>query len=76
MLLRRKLQGHYAYYGITGNYRALARFHAAVRRVWQKWLYRRSPRRHLTWDRYARLLARHPLPPPRVAQSVYRVATP
>ena len=74
--LRLKLQGHYAYYGITGNYRSLARFHAAVRRLWQKWLYRRSPRRRLTWERYVRLLTHFPLPPPRVVQSVYRAATP
>lgn len=73
--LRRKLQGHYAYYGVTGNYRSLVRFHAAVRRSWQKWLYRRS-RRRLPWDRYVRLLERFPLPPPRVVQSVYRAATP
>ena len=74
--LRLKLQGHYAYYGITGNYRALAWFHAVVRRIWHRWLFRRSPRRPLTWGRYVRLLARYPLPPPRVVQSVYRAATP
>jgi group II intron reverse transcriptase/maturase len=73
--LRRKLQGHYAYYGVTGNYRSLVRFHAAVRRSWQKWLYRRS-RRRLPWDRYVRLLTCFPLPPPRVVQSIYRAATP
>ena len=40
--LRRKLQGHYAYYGITGNARALGRFLYEVRRLWRKWLHRRS----------------------------------
>ena len=73
--LRRKLQGHYAYYGITGSYRALARFYRHVRALWWKWLYRRS-RRFLNWSRFERVHQRYPLPPPRVVQSVYRVATP
>jgi group II intron reverse transcriptase/maturase len=40
--LSRKLQGHYAYYGIIGNSRALARFRYEVERLWRKWLARRS----------------------------------
>jgi RNA-directed DNA polymerase len=34
--LSRKLKGHYAYYGITGNGRALGRFVREVERVWRK----------------------------------------
>ncbi|MDE0473505.1 MAG: group II intron reverse transcriptase/maturase [Gammaproteobacteria bacterium] len=74
--LRRKLLGHYAYYGITGNYRALARFHWWVRATWYKWLCRRSPRARITWDRFLRLCRRRPLPRPRIVQSIYRAATP
>ena len=74
--LRRKLLGHYAYYGITGNYRALGRFHWWVRATWYKWLCRRSPRARMTWDRFLRLCRRCPLPRPRIVQSIYRAATP
>ena len=75
--LRRKLQGHYAYYGITGNARALARFLYEVRRLWRKWLDRRSWHAGMNWDKFVRLTARYPLPPPRVVHSLYRpVATP
>jgi group II intron reverse transcriptase/maturase len=75
--LRRKLQGHYAYYGITGNARALARFLHEVRRLWRKWLHRRSWRARMTWVRFVRLTERYPLPPARVVHSVYRrAATP
>ncbi len=70
--LSRKLLGHYAYYGITGNARALARFAHEVPRVWRKWLGRRSQRAKMTWERFKRLLQRYPLPPPRVVHSVYR----
>jgi RNA-directed DNA polymerase len=74
--LSRKLQGHYAYYGITGNARALARFLYEVRRLWHKWLSRRSWSARMTWEKFARLTERYPLPPPRVVHSVFRrVAT-
>jgi hypothetical protein len=72
VMLCMKVRGHYQFYGITGNYRALARFTHAVARVWRKWLNRRSERRRMPWDRFKRLLARYPLPAPRVAQSVFR----
>lgn len=72
--LRRKLLGHYAYYGITGNARALGKFLHEVAREWRKWLDRRSQRAALCWERFNRLLARYPLPPVRVVHSVYRSA--
>ncbi len=76
-VLRRKLQGHYAYYGITGNGRALARFLHEVRRLWRKWLSRRSWHGRMTWEKFARLATRYPLPPSRVVHSIYRrAATP
>jgi len=70
--LCRKLRGHYAYYGITGNARALARFRHAVRRYWRKWLDRRGGRKRMTWSRYLHVLSAYPLPPVRVVHSVYR----
>jgi group II intron reverse transcriptase/maturase len=70
--LRRKLQGHYAYYGITGNGRALARFRYEVRRLWHKWLSRRCWHARMTWEKFARLCAHYPLPQPRVVHSIYR----
>lgn len=75
-LLTPKLRGHYGYYGITGNGRALGRFLHWVRRLWRKWLSRRSRHARLTWEQMTRLLERFPLPPPVVVHSVYRVANP
>lgn len=68
--LTRKLRGHYAYYGITGNYRSLRRLLWLAGRVWRYWLNRRSHRAHMPWDRFNRLLHRYPLPPARVVHSV------
>ena len=72
--LSRKLQGHYAYYGITGNSRALVRFRHEVERLWRKWLGRRSWHGRMTWDRFARLRAAYPLPPARAVHSLCRLA--
>ena len=75
--LSRKLRGHWAYYGITGNYRRLAAFRHVVVRAWQKWLNRRSRGNHMPWSRFTRLLVRYPLPRAQVVHSVCRrVANP
>lgn len=72
--LSRKLSGHYGYYGITGNIRALVRFHRVVARLWQNWLSRRSWAGRLIWDQFNRLLERFPLPTPVLVHSVFRFA--
>jgi len=63
-----KLNGHYRYYGIRGNWRALDRFRFETGRVWFKWLNRRSQRKSLNWDEFNGLLKRYPLPFPRLSQ--------
>lgn len=69
-----KVRGHYAYYGITANARALGRFRHQVERVWRKWLTRRSYDARMAWDRFKVLLQCYPLPPVRVVHSIYRSA--
>jgi group II intron reverse transcriptase/maturase len=64
--LLRKLRGHYGYYGITGNSKALGSVHYWVTRTWRKWLSRRSRTSNLTWERFNLLLERYPLPNPRI----------
>ena len=64
--LRGKLSGHYAYYGVTSNYDALRRFLWEVRRIWWKWLSRRSNKAERAWAGLVRLTERFPLPSPRI----------
>ena len=64
--LSQMLKGHYAYFGITGNFRRLMRLHHVVRWLWRKWLSRRSWESRLTWVRFERVLERFVLPRPRV----------
>ena len=66
--LSQKLRGHYAYFGITGNSRALGRYFWEVVNAWHKWLSRRSYAAHrtCTWEWMLKLLQRLPLPRPRI----------
>ncbi len=65
--LSQKLRGHYGYFGITGNHRALQRFWHKVIEVWRKWLDRRSQRAKMNWERMRKLLERYPLPAARLS---------
>jgi hypothetical protein len=64
--LVRKLSGHYAYFGVTSNYAALARLVHETEAAWRKWLSRRSQTAYVSWERMHRLLERYPLPRPRI----------
>jgi RNA-directed DNA polymerase len=66
--LTAKMQGHYAYYGRATNFRSLLQFYRAVRRLWRKWLNRRTRGKTLTWKDYQKLLAHLPLLRPRITR--------
>jgi group II intron reverse transcriptase/maturase len=62
--LCRRLNGHYNYFGINGNTRALQELAKEARSAWRKWLGRRGQRRVVTWAWFEALLAAMPLPRP------------
>lgn len=64
--LSKKLQGHYAYFGITGNHKSLRSMEHQTERIWRKWLSRRSRKSKIAWEEFKRILNRYPLPKPRV----------
>lgn len=66
------MRGHYAYYGVSGNYRRLSWYANEVSNIWKKWLSRRDRRKRFLWSRFAELLRRHPLPAARI---VHRYTT-
>ena len=69
--LHRRLQGHFNYFGVNGNFRSLLLLVEATKRVWYKWLCRRSQRGRLTWARFRALLERFPLPRPRITVQIW-----
>jgi len=60
------LKGHFAYFGISGNYKRLTDVLYWTRRLWRKWLSRRSWKSSITWEQFLRLVERYPLPTPRI----------
>jgi group II intron reverse transcriptase/maturase len=71
--LSRRLQGHFNYFGVNGNVRSLLLLVEATKRVWCKWLRRRSQRGRLRWERFTALLEQYPLPRPRITVQIWRV---
>lgn len=72
--LTRKLRGHYGYYGITGNSPCLSDFYYWVKRLWRKWLSRRSQKGRIGWKQFNKMLTKFALPPPIAIHSIYRYA--
>lgn len=64
--LGQMLRGHFAYFGITGNFERLASLHEQALRCWRKWLARRSNHSPVTWVAYQQVLVRFPLPRPKI----------
>jgi RNA-directed DNA polymerase len=65
--LRSVLAGHFQYYGVPMNGRALGAFRMTVGRLWWKTLRRRSQGHRLPWRRMRRYIRRW-FPPARVCQ--------
>jgi len=61
-----RIDGHMNYFGVSGNSRSLSALVYAAKRVWYKWLCRRSQRARLSWDRFQDLLRDFPLPRPTI----------
>jgi group II intron reverse transcriptase/maturase len=64
--LNRRLIGHYAYFGITGNHKSLRSLHHQTCRLWHKWLSRRSRKSYIPWDKFRIILERFPLARPKI----------
>lgn len=70
--IRKKLIGHYRYYGMTHNYPSIAKFKEEVIKIMFKWLNRRSQRKSFTQQEFFIFLGRNPLPEPKIYKSYDR----
>lgn len=61
-----KLKGHYQYYGVRGNIKALETVQHHATKAWRYWLGRRSHKRAMPWERFEYLSLLHPLPQPSI----------
>ena len=58
------LRGHYAYYGMAGNIRALRKVHRAV--DWRKMLSSRSWKGEIWWKKFPQIKTRFPMLQPKL----------
>ena len=72
--LRAKLRGYYQYYGISGNSRAIERYHYVTKQLLFKWLNRRSQKASFNWENFTEYLRHYPLPVPRIAHHLYTLS--
>ncbi len=69
--LTRRIRGHFNYFGVSGNFRSLLLVVEQARRIWYKWLCRRSQRKRLNWERFVDLLRDFPFPEPRITVRIW-----
>jgi len=69
--LTRRMQGHFNYFGVNGNFRVLSYMVYRVERTWKKWLCRRSQRKRLNWKRFRDFLQVFPLPKPTIRVRIW-----
>lgn len=67
--INQMLAGHYNYYGLGGNYPALAKVYDKVKVYWRKMLSSRSTKSSLTWVKYQSLLGKFPILRPKLSLS-------
>jgi RNA-directed DNA polymerase len=69
--VRQDLQGHFNYYGVSGNSRSINVYGYHAAKVLLKWLNRRSQRPSVTWELFYQLLREGLLPKPRIIHNLY-----
>ncbi len=67
----RRIQGHFNYFAVSGNFRSLQLVLGQARQSWYKWLCRRSQKNRLSWARFTDLLRDFPLPQPRITVRIW-----
>jgi RNA-directed DNA polymerase len=73
-VLRTKLQGHYQYYGVSGNMSSITQYFTKTVRLVRKWLNRRSQKKRMSWSRFNDYLSCYPLPKPSIKHNLYTLS--
>ena len=68
--LKRRTQGHFNDFGVSGNFKNLLRVTEQAKQIWYPWLCRRSQRKRLNWERFSDLLSDFPLPKARITVKI------
>ena len=69
-ILSGKLRGHFQYFGVRCNMRAMEAVLYFVKRGWKFWLSRRCHKKAMDWGKFGKLLEGMPLPLPKIIHTV------
>lgn len=70
-MLALKLQGHYNYYGVSGNFESIKNYYTKTRKLAFKWINRRSQKRSWNMESFEKYLTTYPLPKPKLTYAFY-----
>ena len=71
--VKKKLVGHYNYYGITDNIDGIADYLYAITNLIFKWLNRRSQKKSYDWVGFHQMLEIYKLPRPTIKANIYAI---
>ena len=71
--VKKKLTGHYNYYGITDNSPSITRYYHRVIMLLMRWLNRRGQRRSHRYKDYTTIIKFFDLPTPRIKVNIYAI---
>ena len=68
--LSRKLRGHYQYYGVRSNYKALEVIFEFAEKSWRYWLSRRCHKGGIRWEKFEKIRVSFSLPKPMIVHNI------
>lgn len=69
--IRKKLNGHYNYYGVSDNYTGISAYYRIVLELIRKWRNRRSQKISFTYEKFKLFCARVQLPLPQIKVNLF-----
>lgn len=72
-ITKKKLIGHYNYYGITDNINSIEKYYNNVNRMLFKWLNRRSQKKSYTEETFKQMVEVFKLPAPSIKVNIYAI---
>lgn len=70
-MLALKLQGHYNYYGVSGNFESINNYYTKTLKLAFKWINRRSQKKSWNMESFKQYLTTYPLPKPKLIYAFY-----
>jgi len=71
--INQAVRGHYAYYGLGGNFRSLWKIYRFVERYWHKMLCSRSQKSYITWEKFNKIKEYASIQEPKMKVSFVRM---